>query len=86
MRQIAAELNVSVGTIHEDISAELLALRDRTRAQTEDFRDVELMRMDRALRALHPVMQGNDDALRVQATRVWVYTSVQRSRLLGLYQ
>ena len=43
------------------------------------------MRMDRALRALHPVMQGDDDALRVQATRVWVYTSVQRSRRLGLY-
>ena len=82
MRQIAAELNVSVAMIHEDISAELL-LRDRTRARTEDLRDLEVMRMDRAL---HPVMQGDDDALRVQATRVWVYTSVQRSRLLGLYQ
>ena len=44
------------------------------------------MRMDRALRALHPVMQGDDDARRVQATRVWIQASVQRSRLLGLYQ
>ena len=49
MRQIAAELNVLVSTIHEDISAELLALRDRTQAKTEDLRDLEVMRMDRAL-------------------------------------
>ncbi len=47
MRQIAGELDVSVATIHEDVSAELLALRDRTRAQTEDFRDLELLRMCR---------------------------------------
>ncbi len=42
--------------------------------------------MDRALRTLHPVMQGDDNALRVQATRVWIQASVQRARLLGLYQ
>jgi len=70
LRQIAAELGVSVGTVHEDVSAELLALRDRTRSTTEDLRDLEVLRLDRALRALHPVMQGDDDALRVQATRV----------------
>ena len=64
-RQIAGELNVSVSTVHEDITAELWALRDRTQARTEDFRDLEVLRMDRALRALHSVMQGNDDALRV---------------------
>ena len=86
MRQIAGELNVSVSTIHEDVSAELLALRDRTKSRTEDLRDLEVMRMDQALRALHPVMQGNDDALRVRATRVWIQASVQRARLLGLYQ
>ena len=32
------------------------------------------------------VMNGDDYALRVQASRVWIQTSVQRSRLLGLYQ
>ena len=86
MRQIAGELGVSVSTVHEDISAELLELRDRTKARTEEWRDLELMRMDRALRALHPVMQGDDHALRVAATGKWVQVSVQRSRLLGLYQ
>ncbi len=30
MRQIAAELDVSVATVHEDVNAELLAVRDRT--------------------------------------------------------
>ena len=45
-----------------------------------------MMRMDTGLRMLHPVMTGTDYALRVQATRVWVQISVQRARLLGLYQ
>ena len=30
LRQIAAELGVSVATVHEDVNAELLAVRDRT--------------------------------------------------------
>ncbi len=74
---------MSVGTVHEDVNAELLAVRDRTGSKTENYRDLEMMRMDTGLRMLHPVMTGPDHALRVQATRVWVQISVQRSRLLG---
>ncbi len=66
IRQIAAELGVSVGTVHEDINAELMAVRDRTRSQTENWRDLEMIRMDTELRMLHPVMTGTDYALRVQ--------------------
>ena len=86
LRQIAAELDVSIGTVHEDLNAELLAVRDRTRSLTENHRDLEKIRMDTVLRMLHPVLTGTDHALRVQAGRVWVQISVQRSRLLGLYQ
>ncbi len=67
LRQIAAELGVSVGTVHEDVSAELLAVRDRTRSRTEDYRDLEMMRMDTGLRMLHPVMTGTDTENRVLA-------------------
>ncbi len=67
LRQIAAELGVSVGTVHEDVSAELLAVRDRTRSKTEDYRDLEMMRMDTGLRMLHPVMTGTDTENRVLA-------------------
>ncbi len=42
--------------------------------------------MDTGLRLLFPAMTGTDYAIRVQAIRVWVQISVQRSRLLGLYQ
>ncbi len=86
MRQIAAELEVSVATIHEDVNAELLACRDRTRSHTENHRDLEMIRMDTVLRMSHPVLTGADYALRLKAGRLWVQTSVQRSRLLGLYQ
>ena len=86
MRQIAAELGVSVSTVHEDYNAELLAVRDQTRSQTEDHRDLEIIRLDTGLRNLHPAMTGADYAIRVQAIRVLVQISVQRSRLLGLYQ
>ena len=66
-----AELDVSVGTVHKDFNAELLAVRDVTRAQTENWRDLERMRMDTILRMLHPVLTG-PHALRVQAGRVLV--------------
>ena len=46
IRQIAAELGVSVGTVHEDLNAELLTVRDRTGSLTENYRDLEMMRMD----------------------------------------
>ena len=86
IRQIAAELDVAVGTVHEDLNAELLAVRDANRSQTENWRDLERMRLDTIQRQLHPVLTGPDHALRVQAGRVLVQVSVQRARLLGLYQ
>ncbi len=79
LRQIAAELDVSVSTIHEDVNAELLEVRDRTGSKTEDYRDLEIMRMNTALRTLQPVMIGNDHALRVQATRAWVQVRGDRT-------
>ncbi len=82
MRQIAAELGVSVGTVHEDINAEIRALRDSTRSLTEDYRDMELMRMDCVLRGLLPGIQAGDSP----AARAAIAISIQRSRLLGLYK
>ena len=86
LRQIAAELDVSVATVHEDYNAELLAVRDQTRSQTENHRDLEIIRMNTIQRELHQVLNGADYMLRVQAGRVLVQVSVQRARLLGLYQ
>ena len=85
MREIATKLGVSVGLVHEDAQGELAAARGTTRAETHDWRDMEL-RMDRALVALQPVLEGRDRALRVRAALAWVRISVQRARLLGLYQ
>ena len=58
IRQIAAELGVSVGTVHEDVNAELLTVRDRTGSLTENYRDLEMMRMDATTTPPEPLISG----------------------------
>ena len=86
LREIATKLRVSVALVHEDTQAELADARGQTRAETHDYRDLELLRMDRALVALQPALEGLDRSIRVRAALAWVRVSVQRARLLGLYQ
>ena len=49
---------MSLGTVHEDVSAEWLAVRDRTGSKTEDYRDLELMRMDATPTPPEPLISG----------------------------
>jgi len=67
MREIATSLGVSVSTVHEDATAEILAARSATRSEMHDWRDLELLRIDRAVRALQPVLEGRNHARRVRA-------------------
>lgn len=81
-RQIAEQLQVSVGTAHEDVVAELQVVSEASRQTAAELRDLELSRIDRIIGALDAKVAEGD----ATACRVVLKASDQRSRILGLYR
>jgi AcrR family transcriptional regulator len=82
LREIAASLNVSVGTVHSDILAALNALREQERFSTEEWVTLELERLDMATRAIAPQVEKGS----FKAIDRWLRIMDRRAKLLGLYK
>jgi hypothetical protein len=79
-RQIAQQLGVSLNTAWADVNAELLELREQTKADAAEVRDLELQRCDEMILGLWPAVRRGDPKAVSAAVRV----SERRSKLLGL--
>lgn len=86
VRQIATELGISVGTVHDDVQAELSAVCGSTTLKAEQLRDIQLARVDRVFRTLGKDMTGDDANARIRACLVTLRGVEVCSKLLGLYQ
>lgn len=80
VRQIAAELKCSIGTVHNDISAVLERTRDAAGDAIERDRRLSLGRLDVAIKALWPKVQAGDG----ESIRELVRLEQRRAKLLGL--
>jgi hypothetical protein len=79
-RQIANTLAVSVSQAHDDVQIALQALAKLEQASAEEYRAMELARLDMALLALASKMKLGDPAV----VNAWVRVSESRRKLLGL--
>jgi len=79
-RQIASQLGVDLHTAHSDVMAEVLELRNETKHEAQDLRDIELARCDELTFALWPTAQAGD----AKAVSAVMRISERRARLLGL--
>jgi DNA-binding CsgD family transcriptional regulator len=79
-RQIAEFLDVSVNTAWADVNAELLELREQTRFDVQEVRELELQRCDEMLMGLWAGVKAGDAKAVIAACKV----SERRSKLLGL--
>jgi len=79
-REIGARLGVSPQTAYTDIQASLAELNAEKTKQAEQYRELELERLDRASLALWPkVIAGSE-----RAVMAWAKLSERRAKLLGL--
>lgn len=63
-RQIAEALNVSLGTIADDVAAIIAQYKEATLKEAEDYVEVEIARIDTALNAIWKKIQdGNQGAI-----------------------
>jgi hypothetical protein len=79
-RAIAQQLSVSLATAYDDVNAELMELREQTKADAEAVREIELHRCDEMILGLWPAVRRGDPKAVSAAVRV----SERRSKLLGL--
>ena len=79
-RQIAVKLGTSVNTAWADVNAELRELRDQTKHEAQDLRDLELQRCDAMTAGLWSDVQKGKTGAVMAAVRV----SERRARLVGL--
>jgi hypothetical protein len=79
-REIASKLGVGIATAYGDVQAELVELRDQTKHEAEDLRDLELQRCDVMVNGLWDGIRGGDPRSVMAAVRV----SERRARLLGI--
>ncbi len=79
-RQIAQQLSVSLNTAWADVNAELLELREQTKADATEVRDMELQRCDEMILGLWPAVRRGDAKSVMAAVRV----SERRAKLLGI--
>lgn len=79
-RQIAQQMAVSLNTAYADIQAELLELREQTKTDAADVRDMELQRCDEMILGLWPAVRRGDPKSVMAAVRV----SERRAKLLGI--
>lgn len=92
VRQIALELEVSVGTAHGDIAAVLERTKEENDEKAETHRTISLARLERALDVVERALvadaydaQGNKDhELQLKALDRLVRIEERRSKLLGL--
>lgn len=79
-RLIGERLGVSGKTAHLDVRAALSELAEQQHASAEQYRALELERLDRAVLALAGKLQKGDP----QVINSWVRVSESRRKLLGL--
>lgn len=79
-RQIAQQLGVSLNTAWADVNAELIELREQTKGDAVEVRDIELQRCDEMILGLWPGVRRGDPKAVMAAVRV----SERRARLIGL--
>jgi hypothetical protein len=79
-RQIAQQLSVSLNTAWADVTAELLELREQTKADAQEVRDLELQRCDEMILGLWPAVRKGDPRSVLAAAKVME----RRAKLLGL--
>lgn len=79
-RAIGANLGVSEAQAHRDVQAALATMAELEQASADEYRTLELMRLDMALLALSPKMKFGDP----QVVNAWVKVSESRRKLLGL--
>ncbi len=80
IRDIAEQLDIAVSTAHEDISATLKELHQKTIESGETLRELELQRLDMALHAIALQVASGD----LGAVDRWIKLSERRAKLLGL--
>lgn len=79
-RTIALALGCDVATAHRDVQTALAALAQLEQQTAEEYRALELARLDTAIEAIAlKVTKGNLDAV-----HAWVRLSESRRKLLGL--
>jgi len=97
-RAIAAQLNISEKTAHQDVQRALRTLAELELASADELRTMELLRLDkltleaaRILSATHPYVAGGrvlhgltDDGPKLQAIDRLLRISESRRKLLGL--
>jgi hypothetical protein len=79
-REIGYQLGVSEAQAHRDVKATLGTLAELEQATAEEYRAVELARLDCAALALYPLLESGDP----QVINSWVRISESRRKLLGL--
>lgn len=79
-RQVAEELNCSLGTVASDMKVIMARWKEEQVQSHDDFRELELKRLDRAMRALMPAVDAGDD----KAINTLIRLSKRRSELKGL--
>lgn len=92
VRQIATELQVSVGTAHGDIAAVLERTKEENDDRAETHRTISLARLEKALGVVEQALDaqvfdelGNaDNELRLKALDRMLKIEERRSKLLGL--
>lgn len=79
-RTIGAALEISEAQAHRDVQQAMAALRELEQTTAEEYRTMELERLDLALQALLPKLNAGN----VEAVNAWVRISESRRKLLGL--
>ncbi|HEY3230518.1 MAG TPA: hypothetical protein VGJ87_14945 [Roseiflexaceae bacterium] len=81
-RAIGTELGISEAQAHRDVQRGLAHLAELEQASAEEYRALELARLDLAVVALSARLRTGDP----QVVNAWVKVSESRRRLLGLDQ
>lgn len=79
-RVIGDQLGVSGKTAHQDYKAAMAELAELEHDTAEEYRTMELARLDMALIALAPKLRNGN----VEAINAWIRASESRRKLLGL--
>lgn len=80
LAQIAAEVDMTEPAVSSIISSRLKEIREITTWAAEDFRQLELERLDKLQRFLNEALDNGD----MDAATLWLRLSESRRRLLGL--
>jgi hypothetical protein len=79
-REIKQEIGCSMGTISSDMKAMMEQWSNEQVQNLDDWREIELKRLDAALKAIWPQVEAGD----LKANAAFVRLSERRSKLKGL--